>query len=318
MPKLLEQARAAIRVRHYSIRTEQSYLRWMKHFILFHNKRHPAEMGEQEVTAFLSHLAVNRQVASSTQNQALAAILFLYKEVLKQPLDWMDNIQRAKKPTRLPLVFTREDARAILINLEGSKWIVAALLYGAGLRLLECLRLRVKDIDFGYKQITVRDGKGAKDRITMLPATVEEPLQRHMTKVRALHELDLREGYGEVFLPNALARKYPNAAAEWAWQYVFPAAKRSVDPRSNAIRRHHIPESVIQKSIKGAIRKAGIAKPGSCHTFRHSFATHLLESGYDIRTVQELLGHKDVSTTMIYTHVLNKGGKGVRSPIDLL
>lgn len=209
MPKLLEQARAAIRVRHYSIRTEQSYLRWMKHFILFHNKRHPAEMGEQEVTAFLSHLAVNRQVASSTQNQALAAILFLYKEVLKQPLDWMDNIQRAKKPTRLPLVFTREDARAILINLEGSKWIVAALLYGAGLRLLECLRLRVKDIDFGYKQITVRDGKGAKDRITMLPATVEEPLQRHMTKVRALHELDLREGYGEVFLPTPWRENIP-------------------------------------------------------------------------------------------------------------
>ena len=318
MPKLLEQARDAIRVRHYSIRTEQSYLRWMKHFILFHNKRHPAEMGEPEVTAFLSHLAVNRQVSSSTQNQALAAILFLYKEVLKHPLDWMDNIQRAKKPIRLPLVFTREEVRAILIHLEGSKWIVGALLYGAGLRLLECLRLRVKDIDFGYKQITVRDGKGARDRITMLPASVEEPFQHHLTKVRALHELDLREGFGEVFLPNALARKYPNAAGEWAWQYVFPAAKRSVDPRSNAVRRHHIPESVIQKSVKAAIRKAGIAKPGSCHTFRHSFATHLLESGYDIRTVQELLGHKDVTTTMIYTHVLNKGGKGVRSPIDQL
>jgi integron integrase len=316
VPKLLEQARDAIRIRHYSIRTEQAYLRWMKHFILFHNKRHPAEMGEQEVTAFLSHLAVNRHVSSSTQNQALAAILFLYKEVLKHPLDWMDNIQRAKKPTRLPLVFTREEVRAILVHLEGSKWIVGALLYGAGLRLLECLRLRVKDIDFGYKQIMVRDGKGAKDRITMLPAAVEVPLERHLTKVKALHELDLREGYGEVFLPNALARKYSNAAAEWAWQYVFPAAKRSVDPRSNAVRRHHIPESVIQKSVKAAIRNAGIAKPGSCHTFRHSFATHLLEGGYDIRTVQELLGHKDVTTTMIYTHVLNKGGKGVRSPID--
>jgi integron integrase len=317
VPKLLEQARDAIRIRHYSIRTEQSYLGWMKRFILFHNKRHPAEMGEQEVTAFLSHLAVNRHVSSSTQNQALAAILFLYKEVLKHPLDWMDNIQRAKKPTRLPLVFTREEVRAILIHLEGSKWIVGAF-YGAGLRLLECLRLRVKDIDFGYKQITVRDGKGAKDRITMLPASVEEPIQRHLTKVLALHELDLREGYGEVYLPYALARKYPNAGKEWAWQYVFPATKRSVDPRSNAVRRHHIPESVIQKSVKAAIRSSGIAKPGSCHTFRHSFATHLLENGYDIRTVQELLGHKDVSTTMIYTHVLNKGGKGVRSPVDQL
>jgi integron integrase len=318
MPKLLEQARDAIRLRHYSIRTEESYLRWMKQFILFHNKRHPAQMGEPEVTAFLSHLAVDRKVSSSTQNQALAALLFLYKEVLKQPLDWLDNIQRAKKPERLPLVFTRQEVRSILMHLEGSKWIVGSLLYGAGLRLLECLRLRIKDIDFGYNQILVRDGKGAKDRITVLPGIVREPLQHHLVKVKALHELDLREGFGQVYLPDALARKYPNAPREWGWQYSFPAAKRSVDPRSGEIRRHHIPESVIQKSVKAAIRKAGIAKPGSCHTFRHSFATHLLDGGYDIRTVQELLGHKDVSTTMIYTHVLNRGGQGVRSPIDAL
>lgn len=318
MPKLLEQARDTIRLRHYSIRTEESYLRWMKQYILFHNKKHPAQMGESEVTAFLSHLAVDRQVSSSTQNQALAALLFLYKEVLKQPLDWLDKIQRAKKPERLPLVFTREEVRSILIHLEGSKWIVGSLLYGAGLRLLECLRLRVKDIDFGYNQIVVRDGKGAKDRVTVLPSIVREPLQHHLVKVKALHELDLREGFGAVYLPDALARKYPNAPREWGWQYVFPAAKRSVDPRSGEIRRHHIPESIIQKSVKAAIRKAGIAKPGSCHTFRHSFATHLLDGGYDIRTVQELLGHKDVSTTMIYTHVLSKGGKGVRSPIDAL
>ena len=318
MPKLLDQARDTIRLRHYSIRTEESYLRWMKQYILFHNKRHPVDMGEPEVTAFLSHLAVDRQVSSSTQNQALAALLFLYKHVLEQPLDWLDKIQRAKKPERLPLVFTREEVRSILIHLEGSKWIVGSLLYGAGLRLLECLRLRVKDIDFGYNQIVVRDGKGAKDRVTVLPHLVRNPLQRHLVKVKALHELDLSEGFGRVFLPGALARKYPNAPKEWPWQYVFPATKRSPDPRSTEIRRHHIPETVIQKSVKAAIRKGGIAKPGSCHTFRHSFATHLLDAGYDIRTVQELLGHKDVSTTMIYTHVLNKGGHGVRSPIDAL
>jgi integron integrase len=318
VPKLLEQARDLIRIKHYSIRTEESYLRWMKQYIVFHDKRHPADMGEPQVTSFLSHLAVDRKVSASTQNQAMAAILFLYKEVLKQPLDWLDNIQRAKKPARLPLVFTREEVRSILVHLEGSKLIVGTLLYGAGLRLLECLRLRVKDIDFGYKQILVRDGKGAKDRVTMLPSSIENPLQRHLTRVKALHELDLREGFGEVYLPDALARKYPNAAREWGWQYVFPASKRSVDPRSQAVRRHHIPESVIQKSIKAAIRKAGIAKPGSCHTLRHSLATHLLENGYDIRTVQELLGHKDVSTTMIYTHVLNRGGNGVRSPADAL
>jgi integron integrase len=275
-------------------------------------------MGEQEVTSFLTYLAVNRHVSASTQNQALAALLFLYKEVLKQPLDWLDNIQRAKKPERLPLVFTRDEVRAVLAHLDGSKKIVTTLLYGAGLRLLEALRLRVKDIDFGYHQIIVRDGKGQQDRVTMLPASLEAPLKEHLTKVRTLHDLDLREGYGEVYLPDALARKYPNAGREWGWQYVFPAVKRSVDPRSDAVRRHHIPESVIQKSVKAAVRKAGIAKPGSCHTFRHSFATHLLENGYDIRTVQELLGHKDVSTTMIYTHVLNAGGRGVRSPIDSL
>ena len=299
----------AISVRHYSIETNSPTLDGLKHFILFHNKRHPLNWRTGS-TRFLSH---SRQSQVPPLRNHAGRICFFIR--VSTSLDWMDNIQRAKKPIRLPLVFTREEVRAILIHLEGSKWIVGALLYGAGLRLLECLRLRVKDIDFGYKQITVRDGKGAKDRITMLPASVEEPFQHHLTKVRALHELDLREGYGEVFLPNALARKYSNAAPEWGWQYVFPAAKRSVDPRSTAVRRHHIPESVIQKAVKAAIRKAGLAKPGSCHTFRHSFATHLLEDGYDIRTVQELLGHKDVRHGS--RHTPHKGGTGVeadRSP----
>jgi integron integrase len=316
MPKLLDQVRNAIRVRHFSIRTEQAYLRWIKQFILFHHKRHPSDMGQLEVNAFLSHLAVGRNVAASTQNQAMSAILFLYRHVLNQPLDWLDNIERAQKPSRLPVVFTRTEVQAVLAHLDGSLWLMASLLYGSGLRLMECLRLRVKDLDFSLSQVIVRDGKGGKDRVTILPDSVRSPMHRHLAKVKTLHTLDLKEGFGEVYLPFALERKYRNANREWYWQYVFPASKRSVDPRSQAVRRHHVNEQVLQKAVKAAIRAAGINKPGSCHTFRHSFATHLLEDGYDIRTVQELLGHNDVSTTMIYTHVLNRGGKAVKSPLD--
>jgi integron integrase len=316
MSKLLDQVRYLIRLKHYSIRTEQAYTQWIKRFIVFHNKRHPADMAEPEVTAFLSHLAVNLNVAASTQNQALSAILFLYGEVLKKPLNRLDHIQHAKRESRLPVVFTSDEVEAVLAQLEGRLWLMASLLYGAGLRLMECVRLRVKDLDFTMKQIIVRDGKGGKDRITVLPDSMIAPLQRHLTKVKALHERDIKEGYGQVYLPHALAQKYRNANREWPWQYVFPASKRSADPRSASIRRHHIDEQVLQRAVNGAIRKAGVVKPGSCHTFRHSFATHLLEAGYDIRTVQELLGHKDVRTTMIYTHVLNRGGRGVKSPID--
>jgi integron integrase len=318
MPKLLDQVRHEIRRRHYSIRTEEAYLRWIREFILFHQKRHPADMREAEITAFLSHLAVDRQIAAATQNQALSAILFLYKHVLKQPLDWLDGITPAKRPSRVPLVFTRGEVQAILAQLDGSIWLMASLLYGAGLRLMECVRLRVKDLDFGYKQITVRDGKGTKDRLTLLPESLISPLQRHLAKAHTLHEDDLKQGFGAVYLPFALERKYPAANREWGWQYVFPAARLSPDPRSGVVRRHHVDEQVLQKAVKAAIRAARISKPGSCHTFRHSFATHLLEDGYDIRTVQELLGHKDVSTTMIYTHVLNRGGKAVRSPLERL
>jgi integron integrase len=273
-------------------------------------------MGEPEVSKFLSNLAVEGKVSASTQNQALSAILFLYQAVLKQELGWINNVKRAKKPSHLPVVFTKEEAKAVLLRLEGTKWLMASLLYGAGLRLMECLGLRVKDIDFSYSQITVRDGKGGKDRLTMLPESLKDPLKKHLEKVSILHEQELKEGFGKVYLPFALAKKYPNAEREFAWQYVFPASNRSIDPRSGIERRHHIYETVLQKAVKAAVRAAGINKPASCHTFRHSFATHLLEDGYDIRTVQELLGHKDVSTTMIYTHVLNKGGKGVRSPLD--
>lgn len=273
-------------------------------------------MAVQEVRAFLAHLAVDDNVAASTQNQALSALLFLYKELLKKPLDWIDGVPRAKRPSRLPVVFTREEVQSILRNLEGTRWLMASLLYGAGLRLTECLRLRIKDLDFGYNQIVVRDGKGAKDRITMLPRSLKDPLKKHLERVKSLHDRDLLEGYGRTTLPFALDRKYLNAGREWAWQYVFPSAKRCWDAESKNQVRHHVGEEVLQKAVKSAVFRAAISKSGSCHTFRHSFATHLLEDGYDIRTVQELLGHKDVSTTMIYTHVLNKGGKGVRSPID--
>lgn len=297
--------------------TEESYTRWVRRYVVFHGKRHPQEMGAKEVRAFLVHLAVERDIAASTQNQALAALLFLYRNVLDQQLDDLGEIPAAKRPTRLPTVFTREEARAVLAELNGRPRLMASLLYGSGLRLMECLRLRAKDIDFDQHHLVVRDGKGAKDRATMLPDSVSEPLRRHLERVKLLHEQDLGNGFGSVHLPHALARKYPNAPKEWAWQYVFPSGRISRDPRSDARRRHHLSPSSLQKAVKDALRRAKIHKLASCHTFRHSFATHLLEAGYDIRTVQELLGHKDVRTTMIYTHVLNRGGMGVRSPLDV-
>ncbi|MGH8399164.1 MAG: integron integrase [Gammaproteobacteria bacterium] len=317
-PKLLDQVRNRLRVKHYSIRTEQVYVDWIKRFILFHHKRHPKDMGAQEIEAFLSHLAVEGKVAASTQNQAKSALLFLYREVLEQTLPWLDKVTQAKASTRLPVVLTITEVQAVLKQLTGTHWLIASLLYGAGLRLMEAVRLRVKDVEFSQHAIIVREGKGGKDRVTMLPESVIQPLRLHLAKVKALHQEDMEEGFGEVYLPFALARKYPNAAHEWGWQYVFPSAKRSVDPRSGVTRRHHVDEKGIQRAMKQAVRDAQIAKPATPHSLRHSFATHLLLGGYDIRTVQELLGHKDVSTTMIYTHVLNRGGKGVRSPLDQL
>jgi integron integrase len=317
-PRLLDQVRDEIRLRHYSLRTEHTYLGWIKRFILFHNKRHPREMGAAEITRYLTHLAVRNKVSASTQNQALNAILFLYREILKIDLPWLDGIQRAKKPVRLPVVLSRDEVRSLLAQLDGTRWLIVSLIYGSGLRLTEALRLRVKDVDFDYKQLVIRDAKGQKDRVTTLPESLIEPLSQHLARVRARHQQDLREGFGQVELPYALARKYPKADREWAWQYVFPSASLSKDPRSNAIRCHHVHESAIQKAVKNAVRAAHIVKPASVHTLRHSFASHLLEAGYDIRTVQELLGHSDVSTTMIYTHVLQKGSRGARSPLDHL
>lgn len=317
-PRLLDQVRDKLRLKHYSYRTEQSYIAWIKRFIFFHNKQHPDTMGEKEIEAFLTHLAVDRNVSASTQNQALCALLFLYKEVLGHELAWLDSMQRAKRPARLPVVLTVLEVQKLLNQLQGRSWLMASLLYGAGLRLMECARLRVKDVEFSRREIIVRGGKGDKDRITMLPAALIAPLQLHLEKVKVLHTQDLVEGFGDVALPFALAQKYPNAGKEWGWQYVFPASKRSIDPDSGKERRHHIDEQTLQRAVKQAIQLAEIHKPASCHTLRHSFATHLLQTGYDIRTVQELLGHKDVSTTMIYTHVLNKGGKGVISPLDQL
>jgi integron integrase len=302
-PRLLEQVHEAIRRRHYSRRTEQAYVHWIRRFIFFSGRRHPLELGEMEVTCFLNHLAADRRVSASTQNQALSALLFLYKEVLGRKLAWLDGLTRARRPTRLPVVLTGAEVERLLGQLQGTKWLIASLLYGAGLRVMECLRLRVKDVDLAYRQVLVRDGKGEKDRVTMLPEKLLDPLRRHLERVRMLHTRDLREGYGEVHLPYALARKYPQAGKEWCWQYVFPSAHRSADPDDGVLRRHHLDESVPQRAVKEALHAAGIAKHASCHSLRHSFATHLLEAGYDIRTVQELLGHADVSTTMIYTHV---------------
>lgn len=315
-PKLLDQVRDVIRLKHYSIRTEQAYTDWIKRFILFHGKRHPAEMAEAEVTAFLTHLARVGNVAASTQNQALSALLFLYKEVLKTEIGWLGKVERATKPPKLPVVLTRNEVKQLFTHLKGIEKLMAGLLYGSGLRLMECLRLRVKDIDFAYARITVRDAKGGKDRVTMLPVNLASALQRHVAKMKIQHEQDLADGYGTVYLPFALSRKYPNAEREWPWQYVFQSTRLSVDPRSHKKQRHHMAENLLQGAMRHAVSAAGISKPASCHSLRHSFATHLLERGYDIRTVQELLGHKDVSTTMIYTHVLNRPGLGVKSPLD--
>ena len=308
---------AALRAKHYSIRTERAYVDWARRYVLFHDKRHPSELGPEHVNRFLTHLAVQVKVAASTQNQARAALLFLYGEVLRMPLPREGGLVRAKKPRRLPTVLTREEVHRLLSRLDGPQKIAATLLYGAGLRLLEVLRLRVKDVDFGLGQLVVRDGKGQKDRVTMLPDAVRGTLALHLSEVRRLHARDLAEGFGRAWLPDALSRKAPDAATLWGWQWVFPAASRSRDPRSGREMRHHLHGTVLQRAVHNAVLAAGIDKPASCHTLRHSFATHLLADGYDIRTIQELLGHSDVSTTMIYTHVLNNsGGRGVRSPLD--
>ncbi len=316
--KLLDRLREALRARHYGRRTEQAYCYWVKRFICFRGVRDPAEMAEPEVNLFLTHLAVKDRVSASTQTQALSGILFLYRHVLGREMGALDGLIRARKPRRLPVVMTKDEVRALVGELQGEYRLMAELMYGSGLRLMECLRLRIHDIDFGLHQITVRDGKGAKDRVTMLPQAVKGPLLEHLKRVGAIHQQDLQEGWGRADLPHALARKYPNAAAAQGWQYVFPAQHRWVNRHTGKEGRHHVHESAVQRVVKDAVRKAGMVKHATCHTFRHSFATHVLEDGYDIRTVQELLGHKDVKTTMIYTHVLNRGGRGVRSPVDSL
>jgi integron integrase len=317
-PRLLDQVRDAIRLRHYSIRTEEAYTQWIRRFILFHDKKHPRDMSEAEIASFLTYLAVDKHVSASTQNQALSALLFLYKEVLEMELDWLTDVVRAKRPQRLPVVLTRTEVQRLLAVIPGTNGLVSRLMYGTGMRLMEAIRLRVKDIDFDYRQIMVRDGKGGKDRITLLPEILINTLTEQIERTREYHKTDLADGYGRVWLPYALARKYPNADREFAWQYIFPSHKRSVDPRSGEMRRHHIDEKNVQRAIRNAALKTGIRKSVSSHVLRHSFATHLLENGYDIRTIQEILGHADVKTTMIYTHVLNRGGRGVKSPIDNL
>jgi integron integrase len=315
--RLLDQMREILRLHHYSIRTEEAYLAWVKRFILFHNKRHPAEMGQKEISTFLTHLAVNKHVSASTQNQALSAILFLYKRVLNLKLDWLEDVVRAKRPRRLPVVLTKTEVTTILETMSGINALIARLLYGTGMRLMEGLRLRVQDVDFGLNEIIVRSGKGDKDRVTTLPEVLIPHLERQLEHVKHLHKADLDEGFGRVYLPFALDRKYPNAGIQLGWQYLFPSMNRSTDPRTGKIARHHLHEKNVGRSIRNAARKVGIYKRVSSHTLRHCFATHLLENGYDIRTVQELLGHKDVKTTMIYTHVLNRGGRGVKSPLDV-
>jgi integron integrase len=315
-PKLLDQVRHTLRRRNYALRTEETYVNWIKRFIFFHNKKHPKEMNTTEIEQFLTHLAVNEHVAPSTQNQALAALLFLYQQVLHQELDRPVDAVRAKKPARLPVVMNKDETNGVIAHLPDPYQLMAQLLYGSGLRLMECVRLRVKDIHFDRCQIIVRSGKGNKDRDTILPDSLHTPLQRQLRYAQTLHQNDLARGYGTVYLPHALERKYPNANREWMWQYVFPSHKLSQDPRTGLIRRHHISEKGLQKAVRKAVRAAQIHKPVSCHTFRHSFATHLLENGYDIRTIQELMGHKSVETTMIYTHVLKRGGLAVRSPLD--
>lgn len=316
--RLLDQVRTALRLRHYSIRTEEAYVQWIRRFVLYHKKRHPREMGVDEIRQYLSHLATDENVAAATQNVALAALLFLYREVLRVELPLVEGVERAKRPRRIPVVLTTGEVKRVLTQMTGTHHLMASLLYGAGLRLMECVRLRVKDLDFDYRQIIVRDGKGEKDRRTILPQSLADPLRLHLAKIRLQHEEDVRLGCGRIYLPYALERKYPNAATEWVWQYVFPAAKLSVDPRTGERRRHHTSEDRLQRAVKRAMRFAAVEKRASCHTLRHSFATHLLEAGYDIRTIQELLGHADISTTMIYTHVLNRGGRGVKSPLEEL
>jgi integron integrase len=316
-PKLLDQVRDRLRLKHYSIRTETQYVQWIRRFILFHDKRHPRDMGVAELEAFLTHLAVEGRVAASTQNQALSALLFFYREVLAINLPWLDNVVRAKTPQRLPVVLTRQEVVSVLDGMSGVYGLMARLLYGTGMRLMECVRLRVKDVDFEQAEILIRDGKGAKDRVTMLPQSLVEALRAHLKIRQCLYEEDRAKGMASVYLPDALDRKYPNAAVDWAWQYIFNSGSYSIDPRSGAERRHHIDEKLLQRAVKKAVVASGIAKLATPHTFRHSFATHLLQSGYDIRTVQELLGHADVQTTMIYTHVLNRGGRGVVSPLDV-
>ncbi|MGE5385991.1 MAG: integron integrase [Betaproteobacteria bacterium] len=315
---LIERVREVVRYKHYSIRTEHAYVQWIKRFVAFHGRRHPRAMGAREVRAFLSHLSSQLKVAVSTHDQALSALLFLYREVLEIDLPWLGELDRPKKPKRVPVVLSLDEVRRLLDVMEGTHALMARLLYGTGMRLMECIRLRVKDVDFDGGQIVVRSGKGAKDRVTVLPSSLVPALRAHLRRVRALWEGDCEAGRSGVYLPEALARKYPNAPHEWAWFWVFPAEDLSVDPRNQAERRHHIFEQNLQRAIKRAVSAAGIAKPATTHTLRHSFATHLLQNGYDIRTVQELLGHSDVSTTMIYTHVLNRGGRGVVSPADSL
>ena len=317
-PRLLDQVRGKIRLKHYSLRTEQAYVDWIRRFILHSGKRHPRDLGAAEVEAFLTHLAVEGRVAASTQGQAKSALLFLYREVLECELPWLDKVEKAKGAKRLPVVLTRGEVQAILARLRGEHWLVGSLLYGTGMRIMECLRLRVKDIDFERNVILIRDGEGFKDRVTMLPASLGDVLRGHLVRVRAVYEQDRVAGVGPVYLPYALDRKYPGAGYEWGWQYVFPSDKLAEDPRGDLTRRHHVQDMGFQRAMKQAVAAAGLTKPATPHTLRHSFATHLLEGGYDIRTVQELLGHSDVKTTMIYTHVLNRGGRGVVSPIDQL
>ena len=308
----------SIRLKHYSQATEKSYVGWIKRFILFHGKRHPREMGAKEVADFLSYLALKRNVSPSTQNQAFNALMYVYKYVLETPIEGLSGTVRAKKKQKIPVVLTKDEVRNLLKELNGKYWLAACLMYGSGLRLMECLRLRVMNLDFHHRAIYIHDGKGGKDRVVTLPDQIIVPLKRHLEQVKSVHDKDLIDGFGSVYLPYALARKYPKAEQEWGWQYVFPSSKRSVDPRSQVIRRHHFDEKALQRTIKMAVRKTGIQKLASCHTLRHSFATHLLERGADIRTVQEQLGHKDVRTTQIYTHVLNRGGSAVVSPLDLM
>lgn len=317
-PGLFEVIRSKIRVKHYSIRTEKSYIQWIKSYLNFYSLQHPRELDAEQIETYLTHLAVKRKVSASTQNQALSALLFLYKQVLEIELPYLDGVTRAKRSTRVPVVFTPEEAASVIQNLQPPYSLMARLLYGSGLRLMECVRLRVKDVDYHYKTITVRSGKGGKDRVTLLPDLVVDDLKFQMAKVKEIHSIDQQAGQGFVYLPFALERKYPYANRDWGWQYVFPAQNRSIDPRSGVERRHHIGEQSLQRAIKRSIIKAGISKQASTHTFRHSFATHLLQAGYDIRTVQDLMGHKDIRTTQIYTHVLERGGNAVKSPLDVL